>query len=277
MSKQKAQKLHLVEHEAPQSIDLDNACREDFLNLIPGFGARGFIADHFAKYAESYALGRFLMRYELFKLVENVHGSIIECGCKTGVGILEWYQISKLIEPLGRRRVIYGFDTFTGKFPSGNPKDGPSSDVEALPGAFATAQEIMTCVRMLRVLEPIMSHDRTKSFNPKLYAMKEDWDPVDLVQGDFMETGQPFLEAHPHLVISLLYLDFDLYAPTKKALELFLPRMPAGSIIAFDELDHPDWPGETLAVMDTVGLRNLALKRFPWVPTVSYAILGKTT
>ena len=36
----------------------------------------------------------------------------------------------------------------------------------------------------------------------------------------------------------MLYLDFDLYAPTKAALETFLPRMPKGAILAFDELNQ---------------------------------------
>ena len=44
----------------------------------------------------------------------------------------------------------------------------------------------------------------------------------------------------------MLFIDLDLYEPTKFALEQFLPRMHKGSIIAFDELDNPQWPGETL-------------------------------
>ncbi|GAB2904038.1 hypothetical protein GCM10027202_36390 [Microvirgula curvata] len=52
---------------------------------------------------------------------------------------------------------------------------------------------------------------------------------VELVKSDFTQTAAQYLEANPHTIISLLYLDFDLYEPTKKALELFLLRMPKGA------------------------------------------------
>ena len=50
----------------------------------------------------------------------------------------------------------------------------------------------------------------------------------------------------------MLYLDFDIYEPTLTALENFLPRMPKGSVIAFDELNNPDWPGETMAFLESM-------------------------
>jgi hypothetical protein len=81
-----------------------------------------------------------------------------------------------------------------------------------------------------------------------------------------------FIETHP-TVVSLLYLDFDLYEPTVAALKHFVPRMPAGSVIAFDELDNPIWPGETLAAVETVGLGRLKLERLPWDPYIGYAVL----
>jgi hypothetical protein len=49
--------------------------------------------------------------------------------------------------------------------------------------------------------------------------------------------------------------------------------MPKGSLIAFDELNHPLWPGETVALFEEVGIRNLRIKRLPFGSTVSYAVL----
>ena len=45
------------------------------------------------------------------------------------------------------------------------------------------------------------------------------------------------------------------------------------AILAFDQLDNPIWPGETQAVIDAIGLRNLQLRRFDWDPYVGYAVL----
>jgi hypothetical protein len=82
-----------------------------------------------------------------------------------------------------------------------------------------------------------------------------------------------YIAANQHLVVSLLYLDFDLYEPTKFAIETLLPRMPKGSIIAFDQLNQKFWPGETLAVLETLGVHNLKLERFTFQPQISYAVL----
>jgi hypothetical protein len=98
-------------------------------------------------------------------------------------------------------------------------------------------------------------------------------DKVHLVKGDLVETIPTFLASHRHLVVSLLFLDVDLYEPTKAALEAFVPRMPKGAIIAFDELDNPMWPGETLAAIDAMGLGKLRLQRLPWDPYISFAAI----
>ena len=96
---------------------------------------------------------------------------------------------------------------------------------------------------------------------------------VELVVGDAMQTIPEYVENNPHLVVAMLYLDFDLYEPTKMAIETFLPRMPKGSILAFDELNQESWPGETMAVLETVGLGNLRIERFPFTPQLSFAVL----
>jgi len=70
-------------------------------------------------------------------------------------------------------------------------------------------------------------------------------------------------------------LDFDLFEPTKVAIENFYPRIPKGSIIVFDELDNPLWPGETLALLQTIGLNKLKIEKFDFDPNVSYAVINK--
>jgi hypothetical protein len=70
-----------------------------------------------------------------------------------------------------------------------------------------------------------------------------------------------------------LYLDFDIYQPTKIAIENFLPRMPKGSIIVFDEINNPDFVGEPKALLDTIGMSNLKIKRFSFNTFMSYAVL----
>ena len=96
---------------------------------------------------------------------------------------------------------------------------------------------------------------------------------VELVKGDLLETAPKYVADNPHLVVSLLYLDVDLYEPTRAALEAFLPRMPKGAIVVFDQLNARIFPGETQAVDEVLGLRRVRIERFPFDSYVSFAQL----
>ena len=75
------------------------------------------------------------------------------------------------------------------------------------------------------------------------------------------------------MVVALLYLDFDLYKPTKVALENFFPRMPKGAVVAFDELDNPLWPGETESMLEFFNDHKLRIERLSFDPYVGYAVV----
>jgi hypothetical protein len=49
--------------------------------------------------------------------------------------------------------------------------------------------------------------------------------------------------------------------------------MPKGAVLAFDDLDNPLWPGETLGVLQGLGIRSLSLRRLEWDPYIGYAVL----
>jgi hypothetical protein len=68
-------------------------------------------------------------------------------------------------------------------------------------------------------------------------------------------------------------LDFDIYEPTCVALETIVPRMPRGGVLIFDELNDKRWQGETVAVMEKLGLRNLRIRKYSHEPHISYTIL----
>ncbi|MEM2969837.1 MAG: TylF/MycF/NovP-related O-methyltransferase [Candidatus Bathyarchaeia archaeon] len=212
---------------------------------------------NFTKYVPRQTLSLFLAKHELFKNILNVHGHIIECGIFLGGGLMTWAQLSAIYEPYNHTRRIVGFDTFTG-FPKLSHKDKEDQIIGAKEGGLTTNayDDIKECIRLYDLNRPIGHIPR-----------------VEIVKGDAIETIPKYVENNPHVVVALLYLDFDLYEPTKVAIETFLPRMPKGSIIAFDELNQASWPGETLAVLETIGLRNLRIKRFTFTPQLSFAIL----
>ena len=95
----------------------------------------------------------------------------------------------------------------------------------------------------------------------------------DLRAGDAIVELPRYLEESPETIVALAYFDFDLYEPTKACLELLRPRLTQGSVVAFDELNDPDSPGETLALMETFGLDRVKLKRYPHASRVSYFVV----
>ncbi|KFN43131.1 hypothetical protein N789_11250 [Arenimonas oryziterrae DSM 21050 = YC6267] len=234
---------------------------EDYFNNSPGSSTEKL--ENFAKYVPRQNLARFLARYEIFKLIKDIQGSIVECGVLFGGGLLSFAKLSTILEPYNFQRRIIGFDTFTG-FPSidkadlkGRPERKSAHLKEhgfAAEGAYED------------ILKAIEIYDISRYLNhfPK----------VQVVKGDFAVTAKQFLKDYPHLVISCLYLDFDIYQPTKIALEQFLPRMPKGSVLVFDELNEEAFPGETIAVMEMLDLKSIRVRRFDFEPRISYAIIG---
>ena len=99
------------------------------------------------------------------------------------------------------------------------------------------------------------------------------FDKIFLIKGDATETIPRFLQEHPYIIISLLFIDFDLYEPTKVALQQFIPRMPKGAVLAFDEINNPWWPGETQAILEELDLKKHTLKRFSFDPNISYMVI----
>jgi len=199
---------------------------------------------NFAKFVPREKLGMFLAKNEIFKRITNTHGYIIECGVFLGHGLMTWAQLS-------------GFDTFEG-FVKLHEKDNADNPDFAIKGGLAShaLEDLKECIQLYDLSRHIGHIPR-----------------VQLVGGDATKTIPKYVKDNPHLVVALLYLDFDLYEPTKVAIEQFLPLMPKGSVIAFDELNQSSWPGETQAVLETIGLRKLRLERFPYTTGLSYAVL----
>lgn len=217
--------------------------------------------ENFSRFVPRQNLALFLAKNALFERIATVHGSIVECGVFMGGGLFTWAQLSAIHEPVNHNRKIIGFDSFEG-FPSIGERDQASTESSELSYKttggyrFDGEEELHDGIRLF-------DRNRTIGHVPK----------VELVKGDACQTIPLFVEANPHLVVSLLYLDFDLFEPTLAALREFVPRMPKGAIIAFDELNQAQWPGETMAVLSEIGLRNLAVRRFTYTPALSYAVL----
>ena len=212
--------------------------------------------DNFPKYIRRQKLTRLLAQHEIFKMIMPVMGSIVECGVYRGASLMAWANMSAVLEPANLTRRVYGFDTF----------EGLKGVSEKDQNIKMTPEDGQLCSDSYEELQRIIEIYDTNRFLGHVGK-------VQLIKGDIAETVPEFLKQNSHLVVSLLFLDMDLYEPTKVAIENFFPRMPKGSIIAFDELDNPIWPGETSALLDTLGIGRLKLQRIEFDPYISYAVV----
>lgn len=199
---------------------------------------------------------RILFMHHIYQQIISVPGVILDFGTRWGQNLALFSTFRGIYEPFNRHRKLVGFDTFSG-FPTVSSQDG-NSDLMKIGNISVTEKYISYLVSIL---------DFHESLNPLSHIKK-----FELVAGDASVQFPEYLRKHPETIVALAYFDFDLYEPTKKCLEILRPRLTKGSVLAFDELNDPDSPGETLALMETVGLNNIRLKRFSQTSRVAYCI-----
>jgi hypothetical protein len=215
--------------------------------------------DNFAKYVRRQSLARFLARYELFKLQIGLKGCIVECGVHHGGGLMAWAKLSAALEPYCLDRRIFGFDTFEG-FPAIDARDVGAANANLQVGGLSAPADAYA-----ELQQAIIEFDRNRFLNQ--------FEKVALIKGDAVQTIPRFVTDEPSVLISLLFLDFDLYEPTKVALQHFLPRMGRGAVLAFDEINNRWWPGETTALLECLNVREHEIRRFSFDPNIAYIVL----
>ena len=210
----------------------------------------------FSLYVPRQAISDFLARYELFRQIRSVQGSVLEFGVFNGQGLMSFAQFSAILEPNNLTREIIGFDTFSG-FPAISELDKDGDRELVKDGGLKLASDE-------RIQKAIGLFDRNRFLGhvPK----------VKIVKGDVLETLDPFLARNKHLLIALLYLDLDLFEPTRFVLQRLMNRVPKGGIVAFDELNHSSFPGETAALLDVLDVGQIEIRRVPFCSRISYFV-----
>jgi hypothetical protein len=197
--------------------------------------------------------------HHIYKLNVPVHGTVMEFGTRWGQNLALFAAFRGMYEPFNRMRKIVGFDTFEG-FPSlDKEKDNLGCEIMH-EGGLACTPGYDEYLR------------RTMSFqeadNPMSHVKK-----YEVIKGDATQTVGKYFQDNPETIVSLAFFDFDIFHPTKECLKLILGRVTKGSVIAFDELNDHDSPGETIALNEVWGIRNVRIERLPFVSRVSYFVV----
>lgn len=216
------------------------------------------ILQNLGLFLSSKNLSRILFMDHIYKQVLDVHGVVIEFGTRWGQNISLFSALRGIYEPFNRNRKIIGFDTFTG-FPELSENDNRNCIVMIEGG-------LMCSDNYVDYLEKVMQFQELD--NPMSHVRK-----FELRVGDATIEIDKYLDEHPETVIALAYFDLDIYSPTKKCLEAIKPCLVKGSLLAFDELNDIDSPGETIALKEVFGLDNIRLKRYQYTSRVSYFVV----
>jgi hypothetical protein len=206
-------------------------------------------------YIDRRAMAQVIAKTKIFEMSKNIQGSIVECGVYRGNSIMLYSHLCSIFCPVAFNKKIIGFDTFEGfagisnKDPEGI-RTGDLNDVD-----YDELCEWIT----------VQQENNFISHIPR----------IELVRGLAEATIPRYVNENPHLLISLLYMDFDLFSPTITALEHFYPLMPRGAIIAFDQLNQKKWAGETIAFKKFFKAHDLKLMTFDFEPHISYAVVGE--
>jgi len=193
-------------------------------------------------------ISKILSHYEIYKMIKEVPGEIVECGVFKGASFLRFAMFREIFgNPFSKK--IIGFDTF-GKFPETNFQDDKKARNKFIDSA---GEDSISKDQLFQILNQ-------KNLNRHL----------NLIEGDITKTVPDYVKTNPELKISLLNLDTDIYEPAVSILENLYPRITKGGILMLD--DYGTHPGETKAVDEYFHNKNIEIKKFPFAMTPCYII-----
>lgn len=195
---------------------------------------------------ENERIGKFLNQLEIYKLILDKPGDILEFGVYKGSSFMRLLAFRDLLEK-GTKRKLVGFDAF-GKFPKNLQLD---SDLEFVQRFEDEGGDGMTRVE----LEGHLSNKKAANF--------------ELVEGDIMQTLPSYVNANPEMKLALIHIDVDVYEPSKLILELLWERLVSGGVLMLD--DYRTVAGETKAV-DEFFKGQAQVQNLPYYPVPAYIV-----
>lgn len=182
--------------------------------------------------------GRLLYFERLMRLVNDIDGTIVECGVGDGDSLL---MLALLEQAAGSAREIWAFDSF-----EGFPEPGPDDQSPRSPQEGQSARSIAEVRK--RLLDSGVSQHY---FSRRMILIK-----------GYLRDSLTEYRGGP---IALLHLDVNLYDSYRCALEHLQPKVSPGGVTAFDEYgstsDRVDWPGAKKAIDEFFGTARSRIRR----------------
>jgi hypothetical protein len=215
---------------------------------LPDFDKAFEYENNFYLSCDNTRFSKFLSHYELFKMTHDLPGAIVECGVFKGASLARFAGFRDLFGNAYSNKII-GFDIF-GEFPATEFEDDQKYRTGFINEAGSSSIDP----------EQLMEVLRNKNVERN----------VELIAGDICKTVPQYVLDNPHLKISLLNLDTDIYEPAVTILEHLWPRIVKGGVLILD--DYGTFPGETKAVDEYFKGKDVEIKKFPFAMTPCYIV-----
>ena len=167
---------------------------------------------------------RSLFFQDLLYQVQNVEGSIVECGVGWGRSIAH-LALHTFTDPRLPDRNIFGFDSFEG-FPEPSEEDNHTK-TGVKRGRYRTSERSVVEFLLESGISDRILNER-----------------INLVKGFFHDT------LYQTKLFCFMNLDGDLYNSYKVCLEALLTKVNRGGIIIFDEFESEKYPGCRKAILE---------------------------
>ncbi len=196
-------------------------------------------------------IAKFAAHLELFRKISDIPGDIVECGVYKAASLSRFIKFRALFENAASKKMV-AFDTF-GEFPKATfDKDVKKRRQFITEGGSRSIS--------VKELEGLLDKLRLR-------------ENVELVKGNILITAPKYRKNNPHMKISFLHIDVDLYEPTKVCLEEFYPLMSRGGIVVLD--DYNKFAGASKAIDDYFKGDSVKIRKLPYSGAVSYLEVGK--
>lgn len=243
-----------------RASERQHAAREKLLEL---FQKRPMPDDilliQFELYIRSSVLAKLLFINEIYQRILDIPGVVMEFGVWYGRNLCLFSELRAVYEPYNYTRRVIGFDTFGVGYTRPGPNDGYQEKC-LVEGSHPLPDNYED------YLAELLDYHEAENVNAHIKK-------YEIVKGDVVDTVGPYLADHPETIIALAFFDLGLYEPTRVCLEAIKPHLVKGSVLAMDELNCRELPGETIALREEFGLDKHRVYRSRFVPDRSYVVI----
>ena len=210
---------------------------------------------HYNLFMNQERFSKLLIHYEVFKKIENISGSIIECGVFKGTSFSRFAMIRELIGNKKKNKLV-AFDVFNDDFPNTkfhNEKIQRKHWINTAGGSSISTRQLNRIFK------------------------KKNIDNYELIKGDVLKTIPNYTKKNPNLKIALLNIDIDFIETTKCVLDNFYEKVSKGGIILFDNYEGVGtggtfYKGETETINKFLKKINKKIRKFPFFNRPSFIV-----